>query len=257
MISVETTARLTICCTAKIPLGRRYARAWRALGKRRTHGLEESHLIADVARLVARPRECEPLRELEHRVVESAMRSLLTFLGRLPVRVALLHLEDPLDGAGKRDEPFLRRACESGAVVEPVEHVPHAPRTSRSITAMASAVSIPACLRSSREYWPKRRFQVLGDSDVVDDEAGRLVAEHPVDAGDRLHEPMPPHGLVDVHRVHARGVEAGQPHVADDHQLERVLGVLGPLREQLPARLAADVLLPVTSGPRRRLSSRS
>ena len=88
------------------------------------------------------------------------------------------------------------------------------------------------------------RFQVLGDADVVHDQPGGLVAEHPVHAGDRLHEPMPPHRLVDVHRVHARRVEAGQPHVPNDHQLERILWILGPLGEQLPARLAADVLLP-------------
>ena len=38
--------------------------------------------------------------------------------------------------------------------------------------------------------------------------------------------------------------KAGQPHVPDDHQLERIAGVLRPLGEQFPARLAADVLLP-------------
>ena len=43
---------------------------------------------------------------------------------------------------------------------------------------------------------------------------------------------------------HTRRVETGQPHIPDDHQLERVVGVLGPLGEQLPACLAADVLLP-------------
>ena len=90
----------------------------------------------------------------------------------------------------------------------------------------------------------KGRFQVLGNADVVHDQPGRLVAEHPVHSRDRLHEPVPPHGLVDVHRVHTRRVEAGQPHVPDDHQLERVVGILGPLGEQFPARLAADVLLP-------------
>ena len=90
----------------------------------------------------------------------------------------------------------------------------------------------------------ERRFQVLGNTDVVHDQTGWLVAEYAVHSRDRLHEPVPPHGFVDVHRVHARRVEAGQPHVPDDHQLEQIVGVLRPLGEQFPARLAADVLLP-------------
>ena len=42
----------------------------------------------------------------------------------------------------------------------------------------------------------------------------------------------------------AGGVEAGQPHVADDHQPERVVGVLEPLGQGLAAGFVADVLLP-------------
>jgi len=44
--------------------------------------------------------------------------------------------------------------------------------------------------------------------------------------------------------VHARGVEAGQPHVAHDDQLEWIFGVAGALGEQVASRLVADVLLP-------------
>ena len=53
------------------------------------------------------------------------MRSLLAFLARFLGGLALLHIEDPLDRAGKCREPFLRRPGEPGSVVEAVEHVAH------------------------------------------------------------------------------------------------------------------------------------
>ena len=40
-------------------------------------------------------------------------------------------------------------------------------------------------------------------------------------------------------------IEAGQPHVANDHDLEGVLGVLETVRQFAPRIFAADVLLPV------------
>ena len=42
---------------------------------------------------------------------------------------------------------------------------------------------------------------------------GRPIATY------RLHQPVAPHRLVDVHRVHRGAVESGQPHVPHDHQL--------------------------------------
>ncbi len=48
-----------------------------------------------------------------------------------------------------------------------------------------------------------------------------------------------------------RRVEAGQPHVPHDHQPERVVRVLDPLGEQLPAGLASDVALPMRRVRRR------
>ena len=74
----------------------------------------------------------------------------------------------------------------------------------------------------------ERGLQRLGDADVVDDQPAGLVAEGAVDPGDGLHQPGAAHRLVDVHGVHRRGVEAGQPHVPDDHQLQRVVRVLRP-----------------------------
>jgi hypothetical protein len=57
------------------------------------------------------------------------------------------------------------------------------------------------------------------------------------------------HRLVDVHGVHRRGVEAGQPHIPHDDQLQGVVGVLGALRQQVAPGLVAprvsQVRLPV------------
>ena len=89
----------------------------------------------------------------------------------------------------------------------------------------------------------QRVLEVLGDADVVDDQAGGLVLEGAVDPGDGLHEAGAAHRLVDVHGVHRRGVEAGQPHVADDDQLQRVVRVGGPGLHRAALLLVADVRL--------------
>ena len=86
-------------------------------------------------------------------------------------------------------------------------------------------------------------LQVGEDADVVDDQAARLVAESTVDAGNRLHQTGALHGLIDIHGVHGRSVEAGQPHVADDDEFERVVRILGPQLEFLADVLAVDVRL--------------
>ena len=54
------------------------------------------------------------------------------------------------------------------------------------------------------------------------------------------------HRLVDIHRVQARRIETGEPHVAHDHELERVIRLLDTLGEQFPPRLRprADMCLP-------------
>ena len=56
---------------------------------------------------------------------------------------------------------------------------------------------------------------------------------------------MAAHRLVDVHRVQAWRIEACEPHVADQHHLKRVGRIAEPFRQRLPARLVADVRLPV------------
>ena len=58
-----------------------------------------------------------------------------------------------------------------------------------------------------------------------------------VSLGAQTRPPMATHGLVHVHRVQGRAVEAGQPHVADDHKPERVRRVLERLGSTSPPDL--------------------
>ena len=66
-----------------------------------------------------------------------------------------------------------------------------------------------------------------------------------VDAGDGLHQSMAAHRLVDVEGVEAGCVEAGQPHIAHEHDLQRIVGVAEALGQFFAAGLVPDVGLPV------------
>ena len=88
-------------------------------------------------------------------------------------------------------------------------------------------------------------LQLGSEAEIVDDEPAWLVLEHPIDAGDGLHQAVAAHWLVDVHRVQARRVEPREPHVAHEHGAQRVVRVAEALRERLAPRLVADVLLPI------------
>lgn len=67
----------------------------------------------------------------------------------------------------------------------------------------------------------QRLLQQIGESESIDDQPTLLVAEDAVHASDGFHQSVAAHRLVGVHRVQAGGGEAGQPHVADDHDAER------------------------------------
>jgi hypothetical protein len=62
-----------------------------------------------------------------------------------------------------------------------------------------------AALRVDRE----RIFQLIGKSEVIDDQTTGLVAEDAVHACNGLHESMTAHRLVDVHRAERWRVETG------------------------------------------------
>ncbi|MCY1512902.1 hypothetical protein D9M68_473800 [compost metagenome] len=79
----------------------------------------------------------------------------------------------------------------------------------------------------------ERRLQFVGNADVIHHQATLLVLEHPIDPGDGLHQVVALHRLVDIQGMHARRIEAGQPHVADDHQLQRIGRILETLLQAL------------------------
>ncbi len=84
----------------------------------------------------------------------------------------------------------------------------------------------------------------VADADVVHDQAAGLVAEHGGHAVDGLDEVVAAHHLVHVERVQRGVVEAGEPHVAHDHELERVVGVLEAALHFLHLLLGAHVRVP-------------
>ncbi len=51
--------------------------------------------------------------------------------------------------------------------------------------------------------------------------------------------------LIQIHSVQARGVKTRQPHIADDHDPERLLRILKKPCHFLAAGLIADVRLPI------------
>ena len=80
-----------------------------------------------------------------------------------------------------------------------------------------------ALARSVDGQGPLERGEDVG---VVDDEAVVLAREYPVGTGDRLHERVVPHRLVEVDRRAARHVEPGHPHGAHEDEAQRVAGSL-------------------------------
>ena len=150
--------------------------------------------------------------------------------------------------AGIRAEPF----CAGVPVVQLSQlkpcMMPQAISCFSCIAAMAWAVSMLGV------PWPplsrvggQGMFQLVGEAEIIHHQAAWFVAEDPVHPRDGLHQPVAAHRLVGIHRVQARRVEAGQPHVAHDHDAERVLAVFEPTRQ-----LAALSLLRICgchSGP--------
>lgn len=68
-------------------------------------------------------------------------------------------------------------------------------------------------------------FQLLKDIGIVNDEAIHLVVEDSIGAGDRLHERVTAHGLVEIDGRTTWSVEAGEPHGTDKDEAEGVFGV--------------------------------
>ena len=201
-----------------------------AFGQRRPQRLEERHVVSDAGRLLVRDGEGERLRELTHDGDEALLAVLLS--------------EHMLLGGGQQLQPLSRAAGPR----RPVEAVEDAAadlvlldHQRNSLVLVDGRAAVAAALRVRREGL----LELVRESEVVDHQAAGLVLEHAIDAGDRLHQAVAAHRLVDVHRVEARRVEPGQPHVAHEDDLQRVVRVAEALGEGLAAWLVADVRLPV------------
>ena len=227
----EAMARETICRTARSSSSCRLRLARRPLQQAGAHRLHEGDIVANAQRLVVRDGQRKRLRQLLHGVQQAVLAVLLRqdvflrrrqqphALGRCaghPCR-ALEAVEEPA-----ADFVFLQHHGDRLVLIER-----RAPR--------AAALGVGG----------ERLLELVRQPQVVHHQPTRLVAEDAVHPRDRLHEAVPAHRLVDVHRVQARRVEARQPHVAHEHDLEWVLGVAEAVGERLAARLVADVRLPV------------
>ncbi len=175
-------------------------------------------------------RERERLRKLHDRFEQAGL--------------AILLLEDVLLRRGQQAEPFLRPA----GPLRPIEAVEQAAahlvllgHRPNGLLLVEGGLPLAAALRVDRQRVP----QGFDQAQVVHHQAAGLIPEDAVDPRDGLHQPVPAHRLVHIHGVQARRVEAGQPHIAHDHDPERVVRVLEPEGQLLPPGLVADVRLPV------------
>src|SRR6218665_622292 len=125
--------------------------------------------------------------------------------------------EKALDSASHHDQAFLR--CSIQPVIETVVHVAHdfvLLHHHRDGLGFIDTGIFPVALR----VLSQRRFKIMSDTDIVHDQSGGFVAEHAIDPRNRLHQAMPLHGLVHIHRVHAGRIKTGEPHITHDHQFE-------------------------------------
>ena len=115
-----------------------------------------------------------------------------------------------------RRQNDLARGAERGRGVHSLAQVRHQLRlvAHRILPTLAGAID-------GRRIYPGRE-----DARVIHDHAAVFAGEHPVGARDGLHQRVIPHRLVEIHRGTARRVETGQPHGTDEHQSQRVVGVL-------------------------------
>ena len=84
-----------------------------------------------------------------------------------------------------------------------------------------------------------------GDTDVVHHQAAFLVLEHPVHAGDGLHQIITAHRFIDVHGCQRRNIKPGQPHIHNDGNLHRIVVVLEFSGEFFFPGFRADDFFPI------------
>ena len=153
---------------------------------RGAHRLEVGDLVADADRVLVRHGQREGLAERSHGLDEAA-------LAVLEAEHELLAVADELQ--------LLLVAAMQPHVEEPeaVQHVVHDLELLEHDRHGLRLVDHRVTLAAALGVVHQRLLELEGDAQVVDDHAALLVAEDAVHAGDRLHEPVPAHGLVDVH----------------------------------------------------------
>ena len=205
--------------------------ARRPLGEAGRYGLEERHVVADGERVLMRRGK----RKRPDQFARRARQALLS------VRQG----EDVFLRRRQQGEALGRRFRRPGGAVETVEQagadLVFLAHDRHGFGLVEGGAAFAAALGIGRE----RRPELARKAEIVHDETAGLVREHAVDAGDGLHQPVAAHRLVEIERVQARRVEPGEPHVAHQHDAERVRGVAEAPRQLLPPRLVADVLPPL------------
>ncbi len=198
-----------------------------ALGQHGPHGLEEPHVVPYLQRLLVRNGQRKRLRYVPDRLHEPVLAVILR------QNMLLRRREDgqPLPRTAALPRRPVKAVEDSTADLVALQHDRY------GLFLVDGGLTLAAALCVVRQGILK----LVGKTKIIHHKTAWLVLEHPVYPRDGLHQSMAPHRLVYVHRMEARRVKTRQPHVADDHHLERLLRVLEALCQFLAARLVADV----------------
>lgn len=167
--------------------------------------VEELHLVADRRRLLKggdqgeEPLETagmghEPLLGTGCLLALPVELTLATIGGVLVLAVGL---EEVVHGRRHRvDERLGVAASQDGDPIHAVQQVGHHAVLGQHVRdrGLADVLTYRAALLVPVGVGRQRGLEVLGDADVVHDQAGGLVLERPVHPGDGLHEPVPCRG---------------------------------------------------------------
>ena len=205
-ISVETTARSKICWIANSRSALLFPEPSADFTRAARTVLEEADFIADVAGLIACGGQGECLGKREHCILIAAVFAALAVLAGFLSRGVVLVTKYPFDRFGEHDEALMRRASQASRIIEAVVHGLHDLVLLKQHGNRFGLID-PGLTLIGTGILAESVFKVLGDPDVIDNEASGLVAENPVYPGNGLHQSVALHGLVDIHRMHRRRVE--------------------------------------------------
>ena len=140
-------------------------------------------------------------------------------------------------GAGQA----LVASSEEVAIVEAVQHAAQDVELFRQHRVRLGSIHRGAATALAGGVFLEGRLQLVGNPDVVHHQTALLVLEDAIHPGDGLHQVVALHRLVDVERMDTGRIEAGQPHVAHDDDLQWVCRVLEALFQALLDLAAVDM----------------